>query len=31
VQAALARVRELQGNFDGVAPDLALQLVEHSV
>ncbi len=31
VQAALTRVRELQGNFDGVAPDLALELVKQPI
>jgi SulP family sulfate permease len=29
VQAALARVRELQPTFDGLAPDLALDLANH--
>ena len=31
VQAALTRVRQLQANFDGVAPDLALELAEHPI
>jgi len=31
VQAALTRVRELQGTFDGVAPKLALDLAKHPI
>ena len=31
VQAALTRVRQIQANFDGVAPDLALELAEHPI
>jgi SulP family sulfate permease len=31
VQAALARARELQANFDGVAPDLAFELAKHPI
>ena len=31
VQAALVRARELQGNFEGLAPDLALELAKQPI